>query len=273
MTESTETPRDPRYNALRHGLSARRLLLREEEAAEFAAFRDDLFREWCPRGQSECGAVYEMAEAQWRLMRCAPIEAELLESMRHPDVEMGGLAAAFLGGRDADGSALLRLARYRRTIERSYDRALRDLLLLHRGRNVWSRPEVPLPGGREPQDWVEVVHPRWRAEAAPAEAMPPLPEDEDPTVTVESFVIGEDGEQIPMAEYERREQAGRHAPAAPEDAESPASPAAAPAPGAPPGDRTKADILQNGARLPDDDPAFEGAQPAPPGRPRDPNRR
>jgi len=262
MTKSSSS-QDPRYNAVKHGLTARRLLLREEEVAEFAAFRDDWFREWCPRGQAECAAVYEMAEAQWRLLRISPIEAELLESLRHPDSEVGGLAAAFLGGKDADGNDLLRLARYRRTIERSYDRALHDLLLLHRARGVWSRPEVP-QARAEPKDWLETVPACWRAEVAQAEPMPPR-DEEAPTVTVESFVIGDQGEEIPSAEWERRQQEERIQAAS--DAVPVVSPSAPPpsqeAPAGPaihtiPPQRPNPDILRNGRDFQD---GFENLKP------------
>jgi len=200
MTETQQNPRDPRFNALRHGLTARQLLIEGEEALAFESYRDDLFREWRPRGQAECAALHEMADAQWRLFRCSPIEAQLLQSLRDPDAPMGGLAAAFLGGSRAEDGALLRLARYRRTIERSYDRALHDLLLLHRARGVWSRPEIPATPDDAPEGPAASVHPRWRAPVAPAEAM--LIEDDDSVVvTVERVDLDEFGRPVASKDH------------------------------------------------------------------------
>jgi hypothetical protein len=230
-----ETAREPRFNALRHGLTARTIMLGDEEAEQFESLRDDLFRQWRPLGESECGAVYEMAEAQWRLMRCSPMEAELLESLRDPDAPVGGLAAAFLGGREADGGALLRLMRYRTTIERSYDRALHNLLLLHRVRGVWSKPNLAEPEEGE-EDPLESVNPRWCGRVAGAEPMARREDDDDNvTVTVERVIIGEDGEEIPREEYLANKQEGEESEA---QSDSNARPDAR--------ERPKPDILRNG---------------------------
>jgi hypothetical protein len=198
---------------MRHGLTARAILLREEEAEQFEALRADFFQQWCPAGEAESSQVHELAEAQWRLLRCTPMEAELLESLRDPDAPKGGLAAAFLGGREADSGALLRLARYRRTIERSFDRALHNLLLLHRVRGVWSRPNLVAPEDEENWEPPSPVNERWSRPVTHAEPVP-LPEasgDENEfgnaTVTVQRVIIGEDGERIPWEEYLARQQA------------------------------------------------------------------
>ena len=254
VEEAPGKARDPRFNALRHGLTARAILLREEEAEQFQSLRDDFFRQWCPAGETECSQVHEMAESQWLLLRCTPMESELLESLRDPDAPIGGLAAAFLGGRKGDGGDLLRIRRYRRSIERSFDRALHNLLLLHRVRGVWSRPNLVEPEEGEAFEFTVPVKERWLSPVTQAQPRPRR-DDEDhefgnATVTVERVIIGPDGERIPWEEYLAREQAAQEtqAPAQPEG-ENPAPKNASQA-----AVRPKADILRNGPDFEDEIP-------------------
>jgi hypothetical protein len=266
--------REPRFNALRHGLTARAILLRDEEVEEFEGLRRDYFRQWCPAGETECGQVHDMVEMQWQLLRCSPMEAELLETLRDPGAPMGGLAAAFLGGRKGDGNDLLKLARYRRSIERSFDRAMHNLLLLHRVRGVWSKPNLKEPEDMERWEAPPPVHERWCRAVTQAQPRPQRDDDENEfgnaTVTVERVIIGDDGERIPWEEYLAREQAAQ-------DAQAPAKPAAEPAAGETAStdasrsvERPKADILRNGPafvdELPDEPELFEPLGQVPRGR-------
>jgi hypothetical protein len=255
-------PREPRLNAMRHGLTARAVLLREEEAEEFLALRDDFFRQWCPAGETECAQVHEMAEAQWRLLRCTPMESELLETLRDPEAPVGGLAAAFLGGHKGDGGDLLRLARYRRTIERSFDRALHNLLLLHRVRGVWSKPNLEEPEDEENWEAPPSVNERWCGDVTHAQPRPQRDDNGNEnefgnvTVTVERVIIGDDGEQIPGEEYHAREKAAREKAAREKRAQEsgaaaePDEPPATAGAGGP--ERPKADILRNGPPVADE---------------------
>jgi len=256
VREGAAGRREPRFNALRHGLTARAILLREEEVEDFEGLRTDLFLQWRPAGETECAQVYDMVDAQWRLMRCSPTEAELLETLRDPDAPVGGLAAAFLGGREGGVDDLLKLARYRRTIERNFDRALHNLLLLHRARGVWSRPNLVAPEDQENWEAPPPVHERWRIPVTQAQPRPQREEDDNVTVTVERVIIGPDGEKIPWEEYLAREKAAQESevPAEP-DAEGPASTVSTATPASQ--ERPKADILRNGPPVADEIPDWE----------------
>ena len=117
-------------NAWKHGLRARKILVGEEAAQDYAGFRERMFRQWAPRDETECFLVHRMAGVAWRLLRCPEIEAELLETLRDGEAPGGGLARAFLVDDAADGGAPVRFARYETALERSYFRCLRMLRLM-----------------------------------------------------------------------------------------------------------------------------------------------
>ena len=62
-------------NSLRHGLRAKRVVLPNEDAAQFQQLCDDLQAEWQPQTPTELALLEKMAICQWKLIR-----AELYES-------------------------------------------------------------------------------------------------------------------------------------------------------------------------------------------------
>ena len=65
-------------NALRHGLTAEKIIVPGETAEEFEALRAELYREHCPETVSERELVDVIATLQWRLRRAAIFESSLL---------------------------------------------------------------------------------------------------------------------------------------------------------------------------------------------------
>jgi hypothetical protein len=109
-------------NAVRHGLTAKNLVVREDEREELAALRDRLSAEIAPQGALECLAFDELLHAAWNLRRFRRIEAEAsigtLDDFTDPQ------AAAVLD----------RLGRYQARAQRAYTRALAELRALQTGR-------------------------------------------------------------------------------------------------------------------------------------------
>jgi hypothetical protein len=66
------------YNALRHGLYARDVVLPGEDRAEYDAMLAELTEEFAPQGRYETTLVRRLADIWWRLGRSAAIEAGLL---------------------------------------------------------------------------------------------------------------------------------------------------------------------------------------------------
>ena len=109
-------------NALRHGLTAKHLVIREDEREEFAQFQRSLLAELAPQGATETITFHELLHAAWNLQRFRRIEAEIST----------GLSADFTSLENA--AALDRLTRYQARTQRAYYRALDTLRSLQTNR-------------------------------------------------------------------------------------------------------------------------------------------
>src|SRR6185312_7446603 len=64
-------------NAVRHGLTAKHLVIRPDDQPEFDQFQADLIAELDPQGAVEALTFHELLHAAWNLQRFRRIEAEL----------------------------------------------------------------------------------------------------------------------------------------------------------------------------------------------------
>jgi hypothetical protein len=85
-------------NALRHGLTARQIVLSGENPAEFEALREDLARELTPLSAAEALLVDRLAQLFWRLRRVPTFEAALLAWSEACDHKHHRATAVTLGG-------------------------------------------------------------------------------------------------------------------------------------------------------------------------------
>jgi hypothetical protein len=104
-------------NALQHGLRSSQVLLPGEDPAEFEALQAELAAEWQPASTSELDLVERMAIAKWRAARCEQVQARL---------EMGDI------GRNP--AYVDRIQQYADRLDRSYDRAMNQLIRLKKFR-------------------------------------------------------------------------------------------------------------------------------------------
>ena len=113
-------------NALKHGLTSQRPIVRDDEEGDFAALRDSLTAEIQPETALEAVAFEELLHAAWNLRRFRRLEAEAtngaLDDLKNPDT------AALLD----------RLGRYHARAQRSYSRALSELRGLQTTRGLRS---------------------------------------------------------------------------------------------------------------------------------------
>jgi hypothetical protein len=134
-------------NALKHGLTARKVVvLDEEDAAAFQEFQTALRAELAPAGVLQHGLVSRIAVGLWRARRSDRIEAALLASyLKRPpgrDGERPDLGLAVV--RDAHGPrAIDTLLRYRGFAHAELYRALGALKVLQ-------AEAVALVGGASP---------------------------------------------------------------------------------------------------------------------------
>jgi len=111
----------------RHGCTSKRLLLPEEDAAQWEALLEDLIEEYGPETAADCQLVHEAARSVWVLnrnnLRYDEIEQTLYEEQRDSTLWT-----------EEQWRRLELRTRYRTTAERSWMRAMRGLEHVRRNR-------------------------------------------------------------------------------------------------------------------------------------------
>ena len=149
-------------NALRHGLTSQTIVLPSEDPADFQRLLDSYLQHFRPASPVAVDLVHELAAAKWRLNRLALIETQLLadsiaevEQRRAQSIEDGdedqpltpaqSLAEGF--DRLSSGSFNF-LNRVQSRLERTYSRALNNLLRLQAQPGPSDLPPAPQPDGQ-----------------------------------------------------------------------------------------------------------------------------
>ena len=143
-------------NSLRHGLTAKAVVLPGESQEEFQALLDAYIDQFQPATGVESELVQAMAIARWRLNRIVGVETNMFSNdmVRMQDYipskltnrkdmqEDDRLAWSFKSL--AEGNSLAMLLRYEATLTRTYDRAFKQLDHLQRARRA-AQPNEPKP--------------------------------------------------------------------------------------------------------------------------------
>ena len=140
-------------NSRRHGLASASILLDGESRENFELLRGDFINQFHPHTAVETDLVEVMAIARWRLRRLLAIETHLfdLQMLRRQEEindQFQGLEPedrlAFVFQELGDnGNSLSLLIRYEACLNRSYDKALKQLHLLQSVRQS-AAPEAAL---------------------------------------------------------------------------------------------------------------------------------
>lgn len=162
-------------NSLRHGLTAKAVVLPDESQEDYDALLAAYTQRFQPADQVEFDLVESMAVSRWRLRRIANIETHLLAdeiadratraTAKDPDQL---LASAFR----SQSATLATLTRYENSLNRAFDRALKQLQLLQRAR-------VPVPAG-SPLGSFRPLAPPPAPSPAPSPDPPPAPSHNEP---------------------------------------------------------------------------------------------
>ncbi|MBZ5632616.1 MAG: hypothetical protein LAO55_05740 [Acidobacteriia bacterium] len=142
-------------NSLRHGLSAKTVVLPAESHEQFQLLLDAHIQQFQPANPVEMDLVEAMAVARWRLRRIWAIEtslftAELVRRAEDIDDEFTDMTGedrlAWVFETLADGGqSLSLLARYEGNLNRAFDRAFKQLNLLKSQRQNEPKPAPPAP--------------------------------------------------------------------------------------------------------------------------------
>jgi len=140
-------------NSLRHGLLAEQVLLPHEDKAHYNQARDSYVQSFQPADQPQLDLVETMAAARWRLNRLVDMEATILEieMLRHnhdiekdfADIIASEKLAWTFDHMANNGKGLQLLLRYEGQLNRTYDRALKQLQSLQKTNPP--DPEVKVP--------------------------------------------------------------------------------------------------------------------------------
>ena len=132
-----EGKRASRMNALKHGMSARIVVLPYEEEFEYQEMRGELIQSYAPANNQELMLVDQVAAGYWRTMRARAYEREMLtgqvraRKLDHglspvPNCNSDDLATAVVLVKQ-DPASFENYFRYDASIERSYYRAITAL--------------------------------------------------------------------------------------------------------------------------------------------------
>lgn len=130
-----------KYNALKHGLLSKEVLLDDENAADLVSLSKKLRAEFLPESEIELVLVDRITANVWRLRRAMQIEREMIDDDRK---DLFGKGLKTLGEAFSYDSAnydtYSKLIRYEASIERGIYKALHELQRLQAARNGISVP-------------------------------------------------------------------------------------------------------------------------------------
>src|SRR5262245_4309679 len=115
-----------RVNAYKHGLTAKTIVIGDEDPKAFDRLRADLENEYNPRPGIERELVERLAVLLWRLRRIPTFEAALIELTRNNIHSSPECAIAFQNNRETLGT----LFRYEAALMNAFNRTLQQLLFL-----------------------------------------------------------------------------------------------------------------------------------------------
>jgi hypothetical protein len=160
-----------RFNALKHGLDARSLVIPGEDLDELAALIDDYLHQFRPDGPVERMMVDTLIRSDWHLRRYDRIESGLIIRMMGDAGPNASLANLF-GPATAKSNALPHLFRRRQAAQRDYFRALKELQRMQKERRQNEEADdtqaQPVPIGFDPHNQPATVPP------APEPPAPPM---------------------------------------------------------------------------------------------------
>jgi hypothetical protein len=182
-------------NALRHGLLADIVVLKDEPREPFQALWDGYVERFGPLDSVEYGMVEEMAATYWRMRRAWAAEHRMLDKAAQSlpgEAAIDRVVAAFSSLADSSGLGLLH--RYETRLHMMFQRAFHNLLLLRRLVPESAPAVIPneprsvvlsiVPSA--PQAAVVLNEPR----STPLSTEVPAPETQQPTILPLKFPDG-----------------------------------------------------------------------------------
>src|SRR6266545_83575 len=111
-------------NAIKHGLTAKQVVVREDQRQEFNDLRDFMFAELAPQGAIELQTFNILMHASWNIERFRTLEADLMVNGLDPLLD------------ESSTKTLDRIHRYHSHALRNWHKALKELRALQSNRSL-----------------------------------------------------------------------------------------------------------------------------------------
>ena len=135
-----------RFNALKHGLLCKYVLLRSEDEAALIELREQLIAELQPEGAFEEILVERIVSSLWRLNRAIKIETKYIEAQFNNVTGSQKGVGVFIAANTSEvglHNVWLNLIRYETTIERQIYKAMHELQRVKMERDG-AKPPAPI---------------------------------------------------------------------------------------------------------------------------------
>ena len=127
-------------NACKHNLSSINIALAGEDLEEFQILLQETAFDLAPRSTTESALVQQIAYAEWKLLRIARWETEIINAAMS---RREAYCQKLFGETPAE--ALTRLHRYESQVRRAWHAALREIRVHQKSAASYSAPPPPLP--------------------------------------------------------------------------------------------------------------------------------
>ncbi len=165
---SAEASAAIRENAVKHGLTAKHVVMQHEDEANYHELRASITMEYQPRTPQEHRLADQIAQNYWRLLRCRRVETATFENRLgtlksrlkiDPEAPIDndeGISICMSNhGRDFDT-----IRRYETTIERAWYRAIRELRAAQKERRKYEATQAEEDAYHPPlEDTIAKRHP------------------------------------------------------------------------------------------------------------------
>ena len=151
---SAEASAAIRENAVKHGLTAKHIVMQHEDEADYHELRASITMEYQPRTPQEHRFADQIAQNYWRLLRCRRVETATFENRlgtlkdrlkidpKAPIDNDEGISICMSN----HGSDFDTLRRYETTIERAWYRAIRELRAAQKERRKFEAAQAEEEG-------------------------------------------------------------------------------------------------------------------------------
>ena len=156
--KSEESRQKCAMNSVRHGITAKSIVLSNESKEDFEALRKTYYARYQPADEVECDLVDDMVSARWRIRRAVSLERVTIDIRQDRMQKVPPENREYIGEPPAcvrimfayekefnDSDTLRLVARYETRLHRTFERADAGLRRLQKERRTLEESDAPEP--------------------------------------------------------------------------------------------------------------------------------